>query len=34
MTKNINALNFLKQGKYIVSRDYLTIKVWDIMRSK
>lgn len=26
--------DFCKQGKYIVSRDYLTVKVWDVCNSK
>ena len=29
-----SSADFSKQGKYIVSRDYLSIKVWDICNSK
>lgn len=26
--------DFVKQGKYIVSRDYLTVKIWDVCNTK
>ena len=33
MTNSVCSLDFLSDGKYMVSRDYLGIKVWDVCRS-
>lgn len=30
----ISGISFLQNGKYIVVRDYLTVKVWDVTNSK
>jgi hypothetical protein len=30
MISNYSSLEFLRSGKYIAARDYLTVKVWDV----
>ena len=34
MLSSYSSADFTKQGKYIVSRDYLTVKIWDTCNSK
>ena len=29
-----SSADFTKQGRYLVSRDYLTVKIWDICNTK
>jgi len=34
MISSYSSANFIKNGKYIISRDFLTVKVWDICNAK
>jgi serine/threonine-protein phosphatase 2A regulatory subunit B len=34
MISSYSSAQFLKNGKFIVSRDFLTVKVWDICNTK
>ena len=34
MLSSYSSGDFTKQGKYIVSRDYLSVKIWDICNTK
>jgi serine/threonine-protein phosphatase 2A regulatory subunit B len=34
LISNISSATFMQNGKYMVSRDYLTVKVWDICNTK
>lgn len=34
LISNISSATFTKNCKYIVSRDYLTVKIWDICNNK
>lgn len=34
MISSYSSVDFTKNGKYILSRDYLTVKVWDICNAK
>lgn len=33
MISSYSSINFLNNNKYIVGRDYLTVKVWDISKT-
>lgn len=33
MISSYSSISFLNNNKYIVGRDYLTIKVWDISKT-
>lgn len=34
LVTNYSSVEFLRGGKYIVARDFLTVKVWDVCQSK
>jgi serine/threonine-protein phosphatase 2A regulatory subunit B len=34
LISNISSAEFTQNGKYIVSRDYLTVKIWDVANTK
>lgn len=34
LISNISSATFTSNGKYMVTRDYLSVKVWDICNSK
>lgn len=34
LISNISSVKFSKNGKYLISRDFLTVKVWDINQTK
>jgi serine/threonine-protein phosphatase 2A regulatory subunit B len=34
MLSSYSSADFTKQGKYIVSRDYLSVKLWDVCNNK
>ena len=34
MISNYSSLEFLRSGKYIAARDYLTVKVWDVCQGR
>lgn len=34
LISNISSASFTQNGKYIVSRDYLTVKIWDVANTK
>ena len=34
MISSYSSVDFIKGGKFIVSRDFLTVKVWDVCNTK
>ncbi len=34
MISNYSSVQFLKKGKYIAARDFLTVKIWDVCQNK
>lgn len=34
LIENYSSVEFLKNGKYLAARDYLTVKVWDLANTK
>ena len=34
LVQNYSSVEFLKNGKYLAARDYLTVKVWDLANTK
>lgn len=34
MISNVSSVAYTTNGKYIISRDYLTVKIWDIANTK
>jgi serine/threonine-protein phosphatase 2A regulatory subunit B len=34
LVTNYSSVEFLRGGKYIAARDFLTVKVWDVCQSK
>ena len=34
LIENYSSVEFLKNGKYVAARDYLTVKVWDLANTK
>jgi serine/threonine-protein phosphatase 2A regulatory subunit B len=34
MISSYSSADFLKGGKYLVSRDFLTVKIWDVCNTK
>lgn len=34
MISNYSSVEFIKGGKYIAARDFLSVKIWDVCQSK